>query len=236
MAIDVYPTKMPVLSENVILRLKADGGIVFVDSETNQETDELKLFIKNRPADDEMRRNDSMNDVNYKNIELELIDMALPVDVIALNNSQPGGAMEGNPIATSEFLSEWPEIFEYIKKAIMLYVGVGNLDAYSNILSSKQNSNIDFKITKDRADEWILQLIEARSNNDFRYFNSFVKMIKNDFEMVSNYSYEGGNSDLIIAEKAVSNFDYESERQLDLDLMLRIQVIADTQLIIGNAK
>jgi len=234
MAIDVYPTKMPVLAENIILRLKADGGMVLVDSETNQETDELRLFIKNRPADDEVRRDKSMNDVDYKKIELELIDMALPVDLIALVNSQDGGAMSGSPIATSEFTSKWPEVFEYIKKAMMLFVGVGNIDAYANIMSSGQNNSIGFKITKDREDEWVLKLVESRTNNDFKYFQAFVKLIEDDFEVVENMEY--GGTDTLVVEKSISNYDYVNKKQLDLDLMLRLQVIADVQLIIGNGK
>ncbi len=234
MAIDVFKTKMPVLAENIIIRFKADGGMVLVDSETNQETDELRLFIKNRPADDEMRRNKSMNDIDYKKIELELIDMALPVDLISVENMSDGGTMLGYPVASSEFTSKWPEIFEYIKKALILNVGVGNIDAYSNLLSSNQNDDIGFKITKDREDEWVLKLVESRSNNDFRYEKAFVKLVENSFQSFESVEY--GQSVAIIMEKSISNFDYVEEKLLDLDLMLRIQVIADVQLIIGNGK
>ena len=233
MAMQVYPTVEPVLAENVTIRFKADGGIVFVDTETQQETDRLELFIKNRPADDETRRNDNMNDINYKKIELEMIDLALPVDVIAIDNSEPGGYVLGDAIATSEMSNKWQEVFDYIKKALMLSTGVGNFEAYKNIMSSGELSNINFKITKNRDDKWVLELVESRSNSDFKYFEHFVKMIDNDFEL---YNYPDLGELAVIGEKRLSNYDYKNDVQLDLDLVIRVQVIAEVQLIIANTK
>ena len=227
----VYPTREPALAENVTVRLKADGGIAFVDMETQQETDTLELFIKNRPATDESRRDDNMRDVIYKKIEIEMIDLALPVDVVAIDNSVDGGAVIGNPIATSEMSNRWPELFDYIKKSLLLTTGVGNFEAYRNIMSSKELSDINFKIKKDRADKWVLELVESRTNNDFKYYEHFVKMLDNDFELKTNAD---GISELVITEKRISNYDYKEFKQLDLDIILRIQVIADVQLIIAN--
>jgi len=234
MAMQVYPTVEPVLAENVTIRFKADGGMVFVDTETQQETDRLELFIKNRPADDETRRNDNMNDINYKKIEVEMIDMALPVDIVGVDNSYDGGQVVGAPIATSEMTNNWKEVQEYVKKTLILTTGVGNFEAYRNIMSSSELSNINFKITKNRDDKWVLELVESRSNSDFKYFNHFVKMLDNDFEITTNT--DGFVSGVVIAEKRLSNYDYKEHKQLDLDLIFRIQVVAEVQLIIANTK
>lgn len=233
MAMQVYPTIEPVLAENITIRFKADGGIVFVDTETQQESDTLELFIKNRPADDETRRNENMNDINYKKIEVEMIDLALPVDVIGLDSSFYGGNVVGSPIATSEMTNKWEEVKDYIKKTLMLSTGVGNFEAYKNIMSSDELSDINFKITKNRDDKWVLELVESRSNTDFKYFNHFVKMLDNDFEIITD---EGGYNNIVIAEKRLSNFSYHDMKQLDLDLIFRIQVVAEVQLIIANTK
>ena len=234
MAMQVYPTVEPVLAENVTIRFKADGGIVFVDTETQQETDKLELFIKNRPADDETRRNDNMNDINYKKIEVEMIDLALPIDIVGVDSSVDGGLVVGAPIATSEMTNKWPEVQDYVKKALMLSTGVGNFEAYRNIMSSGELSDINFKITKDREDKWVLELVESRSNTDFKYFNHFVKMLDNDFEITTNT--DGFVDSVVIAEKRLSNYDYKEYKQLDLDLVFRIQVVAEVQLIIANTK
>jgi len=233
MAMQVYPTVEPVLAENITIRFKADGGIVFVDTETQQETDRLELFIKNRPADDETRRNENMNDINYKKIEVEMIDLALPIDVIGLISSYDGGNVIGSPIATSEMSNNWEEVKKYVEKTLMLSTGVGNFEAYKNIMSSSELSDINFKITKNRDDKWVLELVESRSNTDFKYFNHFVKMLDNDFEIITDIN---SYNNIAIAEKRLSNYSYQEMKQLDLDLIFRIQVIAEVQLIIANTK
>ncbi len=241
---DVYKTIYPVLSENVTVRFKANGGIVFVDTETGQEIDQLELFIKNRLADDESRRDDNMNNIRYRGIEIEMIDVAFPVEAKFVGTSPgddfPGGKVFYKPIAVSEMSSEWPEVLNYLKKSILITTGLGNFEGYRNILKSAQLNGINFGVKKERKDVWELTLVESRTNTEFLYSDYFVKTMDTSI-VCSEYNA------MCLVEKNIANVDYgvkyndygDPEEQgkpklKDLDVILRIQAIADVELIIGN--
>jgi len=234
--IDVHPVKTPILTENLIYRLKAYGGAVFVDPETGQEIDEMELFKKNRPADDETRRTKSMRDINFTRLEIEMIPISLPIDVKSYQGSPEGGMQVGEVVATSDSHKNWPELMEYILKSIMFDVEMSNLSTYKGLASTLDKENIKFGITEKGEDTWIMKLVDARTSGEFVYSEQFVKIIGTPIIPVLSADTALHNLNPIVSEASINNYDHEEDKAFDLDIPLRVQVHADVQMVIGSGR
>jgi len=211
----------PVISENLKIRLKADGGAVFVDENGGEDTF-FVLGKTGRLGIDEMDR-DKSSVVKIEGFEVEFIPESLPITVQTVRSSVDGGTVDANYIISNDSSGNWPELIEYLLKSLWVELKVGNMLVWDSLLSTEEKE-INLGVEGIVNEEVKVSVINDRLGDTFQYNDVFAKIIDN------NVNVESATL-TTITEKLVENIQNGEVADLDLEFRLSFYGKEDTQVL-----
>jgi len=213
--------QIPILSENITIRLKAIGGMFFVD-ENGEESKTFSLGRKYRKETDEVSREQSER-ARYKGFEMFMIPVALPVTV--LSKVMDGAGTLGGFALSNRPNFKIPMVEDYILKSIWSKIIVNQFAVWRSLAHTKAD-DIDIPAIDTARDEITLEMVEDRANSSFVYDSMFVDFIEGQHHSVTD-------ADNILQEIIVQNADEEGGI-LDLDLEFKINFYGELDFQILN--
>jgi len=218
----IISNKTPIMSENITLRLKADGGAVLVD-DNGQEDTFFILGKKVRTGIDEDAR-DRETRAKFEGFEVEFLVDSLPITIQTVIGDGIGGSVSPSYGYTNDSTKNWPQLIEYLLKSLWLDMKIGQTDLFSTLLGS-DNKEIDLSI--DSATEYFkISVVNERLGDTFYYNELFAQVID---ESITN----DASGAPVFSEKVIENTDDEGEIS-DLDLVFRISFFGSEDRQVAN--
>lgn len=217
-----------ILSENVKIRLKKDGGIYFVD-ENGDESKRYVLGRKTRQETDEVKRELSEKAV-YKGFEINMIPQALPVTVNFVTPDNYGGAVQPDYILSNVPSEKMTMLERYLLKSLWATLRVNQFEVWRAIADTKADK-LDMPAISTAKDELAVELVEERANSSFIYDQYFVE------SMFEGTIFNASSGMPWVPEVVLQNNEENELKELevaDLDLEFKIAFYGELDFQVLN--